>query len=72
MNYYNALHAVKELKCQVIEDKDYENDSFVFAGFTIEKEVVVIKEENIVMLNWKIKINNRVQALSDIIVYYEN
>lgn len=72
LNYYNALQTIKDLKYESIKYKNYENESFVFKDFTIDKEVTLIKEENIVRIKWKLKADNRIVVLNDVITYYEN
>ncbi len=69
ITYYDAKQKVELLTQETIEQKDYENDSYVYENYTIAKEVEIREEEKTVLLKWTIKTVNKDYSVKKIIPY---
>lgn len=67
--YYDAKQKVELLTRNVMEQEDYENDSYGYDNYTIVKEVELRETEKTVLLKWTIKTANKAYDVKKIIPY---
>jgi len=69
IGFYNAKHKVEAITQDVLMNKDYEDNSFKFKGFTIDKKVEKDIKNNTLILNFTIVSSNKSFTLKKIIPY---
>lgn len=70
VNYYKAEHEVERLTANCRIDNDYENNTYTYKGYKIDKKVTV--NDNTAQLNWTITTANKRYTIKKIIPYFSN
>ena len=66
---YNAKHKVEALIKESIDSKDYENNSYTFDNYTIDKISSIKVEDKIVLLEFKIKTGSKSYVINSLIPF---
>ncbi len=72
INYFNAKHSVNLLTKESILENDYEDDTYTFDGYTIDKVVTVNKIDHTALLMFTIKSGNSIDVVNKLISYNED
>lgn len=65
--YYEAKHTVEKLTLAAAQEQDFEDDTYRYKNYTIEKTTEVNTEEHIAIINYKIQIGQRAYTLKKLI-----
>ncbi|RED45653.1 hypothetical protein [Seonamhaeicola aphaedonensis] len=69
--FFAAKHKINAIVEQNISKQDYEDDSYSFKGYTIDKKVETNKLENTASITFSIKINDKTYTSKKLIPYHE-
>ena len=65
--YYEAKHTVEKLAQTAEEEQDFDDDSYRYNNYTIEKSTLVNTEEQIAIINYNIHIGQKTYAVKKLI-----
>ncbi|WP_299883428.1 hypothetical protein [uncultured Lacinutrix sp.] len=71
-SYYEAIHKVNYLKNEAFLNKDYQDNSYIFKGYKIEKTVILNKDEKTAQLKWKVVVGSKTKIFNSLISYNED
>lgn len=71
ISYYEAKHKIALFTEEMIQKNDYENNSYSFEGYSIDKKVTINKEEHTALLTWTIKTIHKTYVENRLIPYNE-
>lgn len=69
IQYYNAKHTINLLTQQSIQQNDYEDNSYSYTGYTIDKSVDVSKTDHTALLTFTFKSGNKTHVITKLISY---
>lgn len=69
--YFTAKHQVNAIAAQNILEEDYEDNTYNFKGYTIDKKVETNSLEHTAVLSFSFKINDKTYTTKKLIPYHE-
>lgn len=69
VNYYDAKHKIEVLVREALQNKDYEDNLYIYKGYKIDKIVTINELEYTALLVFTIKTSNRNYIVKKIIPY---
>jgi len=70
--YYNAKHEVELLTQTAIEEKNYDDNTYKYDNYSINKEVELRNEEHTAQLKWTITTKSKTHVIKKIVPYYND
>ena len=70
VQYFNAKHNINFITKKSTLYNDYENETYVFNEYTIDKEVTLNKTNHTAVLTFTIKSGNSIDITNRLIPYY--
>lgn len=70
-HYFNAKHTVNLLIQQTIKQKEYEDNSYIFDGYTINKSIDINETEHTAVLTFTFKTGGKTSVINKLISYNE-
>lgn len=70
--YYAAKHEVELLTQQAVMQKNYDDDEFNYNAYTINKEVIIDKNEQVAYVTFTIKTGGKTFLVNKLIPYHES
>lgn len=65
--YYEAKHTIKKLTQTIEKEQDFEDDTYKYSNYTIEKSTSVNTEKQIAIINYKILTGQKAYTIKKII-----
>ena len=72
VHYFNAKHNINLLTARSVLENDYEDETYLYNGYTIDKIVIVNKKKQTVLLKFTVKSGNSKYVINKLIPFYEN
>ncbi|WP_308993682.1 hypothetical protein QLS71_007900 [Mariniflexile litorale] len=71
IHYYNAKHTINFLIEESVQQNDYEDNSYSYNEYTIDKKVGVNKRNHTALLTFTFKSGNKTNVITKLISYNE-
>lgn len=68
VHYFNAKHKIEKIIKKNIIEREYENDTYIYKGYKIEKTVLV-NDDKTVLLEFNVKTGDKVYHFKRLISY---
>ncbi|HEX9600814.1 MAG TPA: hypothetical protein VF985_04940 [Mariniflexile sp.] len=70
-HYFNAKHNITFLTGQSIKAQDYNDNTYAYRGYTIDKKVTINKAEHTALLVFTVIIGSKSHVINNLIPYDE-
>lgn len=72
VHYYEAKHRAESIFENSIITKSYEDETFNYKHYSIEKTVDISEEENTIRIDFKIKTNSKIYTIHKLTVLHKD